>query len=586
VASANPAAGLAATISYVVPHAGDFFLRIDGARKGSPLTTGYTDYGSLGQYTFTGTIVEPPPPEPIQVLGVSTIESPTGLVTAVRLTLNVPLDLTTLAKGNLRATGPTGAAVPVLMVRPVVGSETVYDLVVRPQKFVGSGGVRVYLAPQVSTGLKLMDQDADGIDGEPEDFLGAAAYPFASTAAGPILDDGTPTEFPIDVPAPAAGQPVTVKDVNIRVNLTHPYVSDLLVELVSPTGKVVRLFDHRGADGNDLKDTRFDDLAAKTLDLAVAPFAGVFKPDGGSLADFVGDDAVGTWKLRITDAYAGAAGQLNSWGLTLTTDSARVGLHLTAVTPVNRTGSAVATLVSGLTLDFDRVVNPATLTAADVKVTDPAGLPVRVLSVVPAAGTGNTRFLVATAPWLKAGNYAVKVGPAVADVLGNGMDTNNNGGFLDPADAFTAVVPVVNHVFRSRIRPTAIPNGTGNLTSAISVGTSVALGSLAVELNLQHTNVADLRITLIAPNGTQIVLVNHSGTGANFVRTVLSDEAPATATIAGGAAPYRGDYRSDTGMAALVGVNARGTWKLKVEDTATGADLGQLLSWALYVKPL
>jgi subtilisin-like proprotein convertase family protein len=39
-------------------------------------------------------------------------------------------------------------------------------------------------------------------------------------------------------------------------------------------------------------------------------------------------------------------------------------------------------------------------------------------------------------------------------------------------------------------------------------------------------------------------------------------------------------------MAALVGVNARGTWKLKVEDTATGADLGQLLSWALYVKPL
>jgi subtilisin-like proprotein convertase family protein len=584
VASANPPAALAATLTYTAPHAGTYYLKIDGTGKGSPLTGGYSDYASLGQYTFTGTIVEPPPPVPIHVIGVSTIESPTGLITAVRLTLNVPLEPTSLGHGNLRVTGPTGAAVTVLQVRPVTGQDAVYDLVIRPQKFVGSGGVRVYLSPAVSTGLKQMDEDLNGTDGEPDDFLGAASYPFNSTAAGAIPDDGTPAEFPIDVPALVAGQPFTVTDVNVRVNLTHPYVSDLLVELVSPSNKVVKLFDHRGADGNDLKDTRFDDLATKTLGTAIAPFVGVFKPDGGSLADFVGDDAVGTWKLRITDAYAGAAGQLNSWGLTITTDRARVGLHVTAVTPVNRTGSAVATLVSGLTLDFDRAVNPATLTAADVRVTDPSGLPVRVLSVVPAAGTGNTRFLVATAPWLKAGNYAVKVGPAVADVLGNGMDTNDNGGFLDATDAFTTTVPVANHVFRSRSRPTAIPNGTGSLTSAITVGTSVAIGSLAVELNLQHTNVADLRITLIAPNGTQIVLVNHTGTGANFVRTVLSDEA--TATIASGAAPYRGDFRPDVAMTSLIGINARGTWKLRVEDTVTGADVGQLLSWALYVKPV
>jgi subtilisin-like proprotein convertase family protein len=166
------------------------------------------------------------------------------------------------------------------------------------------------------------------------------------------------------------------------------------------------------------------------------------------------------------------------------------------------------------------------------------------------------------------------------------MDTNGNGGFLDPTDAFVATVPVANHVFRSRIRPIAIPNATGSLTSAIAVGTSVPIGSLAVELNIQHANVADLKVTLIAPNGTQVVLVNQSGTGANFVRTVLSDEAPATATIAAGAAPYRGDYRPDMALAALAGVNAKGTWRLKVEDTVSGADVGQLLSWALYIKPL
>jgi subtilisin-like proprotein convertase family protein len=584
VASANPLDALDATINYTVTQAGDFYLKIDGTGKGSPTATGYSDYATLGQYTFTGTIVEPPPPEPLQVLGIAPLQSSTGVVNALRLTFNVPPDLTTFKNGNLRVTGPTGGSVPVTMIRPVVGSTTAFDLLVKPQKFIGSGGVRVYLSPNVSTGFKKLDQDGDGVDGETVDFLGAAAYPFASTAAGPITDDGTPTEFPIAVPALAAGQPVNIKDVNVRVNLSHPYVSDLLIELVSPTNKVVKLFDHRGADGNDLKDTRFDDLAVPTLGAGVAPFAGTFKPDGGSLATLDGDDAVGTWKLRITDAFAGAAGQLNSWGMTLTTDSARNGLHLTAVTPMNETGSAVATLVSGLTLDFDAPVNPATLTTADIKVTDPRLRPVRVLSVVPAAGMGNTRFLVATVPWTVAGNYTVKVGPAVADMWGNGLDTNANANFLEVTDAVSTAVPVANHVFRSKTKPTAIPNG-GSLTSSITVGTTATIASMAIELNIQHPAVGDLRITLISPTGVQFVLINNSGSGTNLVRTVLSDESPAANTIAGGAAPYRGDFRPDSPLSGLVGTNAKGTWKLRVEDTLTGADVGQLLSWALYIKP-
>ncbi|HEX3150787.1 MAG TPA: proprotein convertase P-domain-containing protein, partial [Gemmataceae bacterium] len=572
VASANPTDAFDATINYNVTHAGDFYLKIDGTGKGSPVTTGYSDYASLGQYTFTGTIVEPPPPDPLQVLGVETLQGPTGMVNAVRLTFNVTPDLTTFKFGNLRVTGPTGAAIPVTMIRPLTGSTTVYDLLIKPQKFIGTGGVRVYLSPNVSTGFKKLDQDNDGIDGEVDDFLGAAAYPFESTSAGPITDDGVPTEFPITVPALVAGQPVNIKDVNVRVNLSHPYVSDLLVELVSPTNKVVKLFDHRGADGNDLKDTRFDDLATKTIDAAVAPFVGTFKPDGGSLAMLNGDDAVGIWKLRITDAFAGAAGQLNSWGLTLTTDSARSGLHLTAINPVSETGSAVATLVSGLTLDFDAPVNPATMTTADVKVTDPRLKAVRVLSVVPAAGMGNMRFLVATAPWTVAGNYTVKVGPAVADMLGDDLDTNGNAAYLEVTDATMTAVPVANHVFRSKAKPTAIPDG-GSLTSAIAVGATATIASMAIELNIQHSAVGDLKVTLISPTGAQFVLIDHSGTGANFVRTVLSDEASATNTLATGAAPYRGDFRPDNSLAGLVGTSAKGTWKLRVEDTVTGADL-------------
>lgn len=58
VTSANPADFLDAQLSASVS-AGTYFLHVSGVGKGNPLTDGYTDYGSLGQYSFVGTIVDP-----------------------------------------------------------------------------------------------------------------------------------------------------------------------------------------------------------------------------------------------------------------------------------------------------------------------------------------------------------------------------------------------------------------------------------------------------------------------------------------------------------------------------------------------
>ncbi|WP_367155534.1 PKD domain-containing protein [Methylomonas sp. HYX-M1] len=52
VASANPATSLSASISATLG-SGQFYLRIDGVGYGD-LTTGYSDYASLGQYQITG----------------------------------------------------------------------------------------------------------------------------------------------------------------------------------------------------------------------------------------------------------------------------------------------------------------------------------------------------------------------------------------------------------------------------------------------------------------------------------------------------------------------------------------------------
>ena len=58
LAASSPADTLAATINYDGP-AGTYFLRVDGVGTGSPLNTGYSDYGSLGRYQVSGSIGDP-----------------------------------------------------------------------------------------------------------------------------------------------------------------------------------------------------------------------------------------------------------------------------------------------------------------------------------------------------------------------------------------------------------------------------------------------------------------------------------------------------------------------------------------------
>jgi PKD repeat protein len=55
LASANPEEALNATLSFAVPLAGTYYVSVQGVGKGDPLTTGYTNYGSVGNYTLTVT---------------------------------------------------------------------------------------------------------------------------------------------------------------------------------------------------------------------------------------------------------------------------------------------------------------------------------------------------------------------------------------------------------------------------------------------------------------------------------------------------------------------------------------------------
>ncbi len=56
IATSNPVGALNASFSLSLL-AGTYYISIDGTGEGNPLVTGYSDYGSLGYYSITGTIV-------------------------------------------------------------------------------------------------------------------------------------------------------------------------------------------------------------------------------------------------------------------------------------------------------------------------------------------------------------------------------------------------------------------------------------------------------------------------------------------------------------------------------------------------
>lgn len=109
----------------------------------------------------------------------------------------------------------------------------------------------------------------------------------------------------------------TIRDVNVRLDITHAFVGDLRISLIAPDGTTVVLSQFLGSNGDNYTATVFDDEAATAITAASAPFTGSFRPQN-TLGAFDGDAANGTWTLLVRDDETGNAGVLNSWSLDFT----------------------------------------------------------------------------------------------------------------------------------------------------------------------------------------------------------------------------------------------------------------------------
>jgi subtilisin-like proprotein convertase family protein/subtilisin family serine protease len=140
-------------------------------------------------------------------------------------------------------------------------------------------------------------------------------------------------------------------------------------------------------------------------------------------------------------------------------------------------------------------------------------------------------------------------------------------------DAEAAVAEALNRnqqtgdqTFQGNSSPNkSIPdNNSRGIKDKIISNDEFTIGDMKVSVDITHTYIGDLRVTLISPSGTSVPL--HDRVGGSTID--LHAEF---------------DFRSVPGLHALSGEPVNGEWVLHVQDLAPG-DRGRLKSWSLDIS--
>ncbi|MGV3461471.1 MAG: reprolysin-like metallopeptidase [Flavobacterium sp.] len=131
---------------------------------------------------------------------------------------------------------------------------------------------------------------------------------YTSTPAVAIPDGATGySQSAVIVPAGGL-----ISDVNVGVNLTHTAVGNLRLQIQSPTGTTVQLWQQQ-CGNNDNMNLTFDDSG---FDVLCSSLSGPRKP-ASPLSGLTGQSSDGAWQLRYGDFIAGNTGILNSWSVNI-----------------------------------------------------------------------------------------------------------------------------------------------------------------------------------------------------------------------------------------------------------------------------
>jgi subtilisin-like proprotein convertase family protein len=499
---------------------------------------------------------------------------------------------------------------------------------------------------------------------------GLPASNVTSNDTSKVITPGGTATSSITIPA---GSGITVGQVKVRLDsLTHTNPENLFITLTGPNGVTVVLSDPTTdappAGYVDFVNTVFDDNAHVMLSGAgavspVPDITGTFTPalpatgvSINALSQFLGIPADGTWTLTVTDTGTGL-GTLDKWSLILVPVTqgnwmdqdgdavTKEGLNVNANNPplgsplpanLNDVYS-VPRPVKGISFQL-----PYSQDTLPLIIPGPHLAPPAVYTTSPTVRVTSIDVVGTTATVTLATDIGLAVGDHVAidganesvfdsefvvtavDLLAMSFDVTVPAG--SPATATGTLT--VKHLANLAVPP-AGTGGTGSdagdlTTSTITVSGVAAdeeISKLTVNVRLLHNpddgqgfgffgNNADLVFTLVAPDGTRLLLAKNNfgdptvslGLGSgyinrHFANTTFDDQAQfpidPQILLPRQTGPFIGTFRPqlldpDTGLPTgtnltlFNGKNPNGDWHLEVRDTKAN-DNAVLKEWSLTI---
>ncbi len=262
----------------------------------------------------------------------------------------------------------------------------------------------------------LLDGDGDGTPGGDYlfTFRVVPALFYDSGVVNLPIRDLHPIWCRIDIP-----DDFVIQDIDVLVEIEHPFVADLDVFLVAPDGSRVELFTDVGQNGRNFSRTILDDEAPVAIGEGSAPFAGRYRPEG-SLRSLYGRSAKGTWSLEIYDDSRRDQGTLVRWGLL-------VGGPLLEVPQLAEVQAELnpASGLGWISLHFSQPMDPSSFSPAE----DILGFygPAGAIPILSYHWPEEDRLVLRFPPQQIPGEYHLQLGPRMASRLGFHLDTDGDG---------------------------------------------------------------------------------------------------------------------------------------------------------------
>jgi gliding motility-associated-like protein len=217
------------------------------------------------------------------------------------------------------------------------------------------------------------------------------------------------SKLPVTAISPATiTNPLTQID-SVCIDIGTFASTDLLVELQSPSGQKIQLFNQWGGIGSTLKNICFSPKGTRNIATTPPPYSGLYQLQGGAAAwnALNGSTIAGDWELQVSDARGTDKDTIKRWSITFVNQNG-FKYSWTPATGLSCTTCATPRATPSVTTTYTVVVTDST----GCTHTDNALITVIDSLAAPVASVQNINFTFIIFEWLPvvaASGYEVSI---------------------------------------------------------------------------------------------------------------------------------------------------------------------------------